>query len=274
MILRVRIQGLPVILVNYYATNGEKEQVEVLTQMKEFLSKIEYDQNIAMICSGDFNVIFYKSLDADGGNPTLKIQSPTKIHTLTAENELCDIFRLRHPGELRFTWRRKNRLKQRRLDYFLISDSLQDSVSFISISSSVQSDHSTIVLKISPVKEHIKGASYWKFNNSLLNDKDFVSQMKIKFWSSMTKQLSCQIRMLGGTMYQIRMSDTAIFIENFNEKAKQRKAKRIGLESRIKELESSISTKSDSALINEYNECKQEQENLYDYITQGIIITI
>ena len=70
--------------------------------------------------------------------------------------------------------------KQRRLDYFLISDSLQDSVSSISISPSVQSDYSTIVLKISPVKEHIKGVSYWKFDNSLLNDKDFVSQMKIK----------------------------------------------------------------------------------------------
>ena len=168
------------ILVNYYAANGEKEQVEVLTQIKEFLSKIESDQNTAMIWGGDFNVIFDKSLDADSGNPTLKIHSLTKIHTLIAENEFCDIFRLRHPGEPRFTWRRKNPFKQQRLDYFLFSDFLQDSVSSISISPSVQSDHSTIVLKISPVKEHIKGASYWKFNNSLLNDKDFVSQMKIK----------------------------------------------------------------------------------------------
>ena len=144
MILHVRIQGLPVILVNYYAPNGEKEQVEVLTQIKEFLSKTEYGQNTAMIWGGDLNVIFDKSLDADGGNPTLKIQSLTKIHTLMAENELCDSFRLRHPGELRFTWRRKNPFKQRRLNYFLISDSLQDSVSSISISPSVQSDHSAI----------------------------------------------------------------------------------------------------------------------------------
>ena len=92
LILDVRIKGLLVILVNYYAPNGEKEQVEVLTQTKEFLSKIEYDQNTAMISGGDFNVNFDKSLDADGGNATLKIQSLTKIHTLTAENELCDIF--------------------------------------------------------------------------------------------------------------------------------------------------------------------------------------
>ena len=68
--------------------------------------------------------------------------------------------------------------------------------------------------------------------------------------------------------YQIRQFSLKIS----KEKAKQRKAKRIGLESRIKELKSSISTKSDSALINEYNECEQERENLYDYITQGIIL--
>ena len=48
LILRVRIQGLPVILVNYYAPNGEKEQVKVLTQIKEFLSKLDYDQNTVM----------------------------------------------------------------------------------------------------------------------------------------------------------------------------------------------------------------------------------
>ena len=60
MILHVRIHDLPVILVNYYAPNGEKEQVEVLTQIKEFLSTIEYDQNTAMIWGGDFNVIFGK----------------------------------------------------------------------------------------------------------------------------------------------------------------------------------------------------------------------
>ena len=73
LILHVRVQGLPVILVDYYAPSGEKEQLEVLTQIKEFLSKIEYDQNTAMIWGGDFNVIFDKSLDADEGNLTLKI---------------------------------------------------------------------------------------------------------------------------------------------------------------------------------------------------------
>ena len=42
--------------MNYYAPNGKKEQVEVLTQIEDFLSKIDYDQNTAMIWGGDFNV--------------------------------------------------------------------------------------------------------------------------------------------------------------------------------------------------------------------------
>ena len=192
--------------------------MEVLTQIKKILSKIDYDQNTAMIWGGDFNVIFDKILDADGGNPTLKIQSLTKIHTLMAENELCNIFRVRHPEERRFTWRRKNLFKQRRLDCYLISDSLQDSVSSISISPSVQSDHSAIVLKFSPVNEHIKGASYWKFDNSLLNDNDFVRQMKIKIPESYEKstELSNPNARWDNVKYQIRQFSLKFQKRNLN----------------------------------------------------------
>ena len=86
--VHVRIQSLPVIPVNYYSPNGEEEQVEILTQIKEFLSKIDYDANTAMIWGGDFNINFDKILDADCGNPTFTVQSVTKIHMLMAENEL------------------------------------------------------------------------------------------------------------------------------------------------------------------------------------------
>ena len=61
-----------------------------------------------------------------------------------SENDLCDIYRLRFPYEKRFTWRRKTPFKQRRLDYFLISDSLKDVVNAIEIIPSVQSDHSAL----------------------------------------------------------------------------------------------------------------------------------
>ena len=84
----------------------------------------------------------------------------------------------------------------------------------------------------------------------------------------MKKQLNCLIQMLGGNYVKYHMRQFSLKISK--EKAKQRKAERIALENTIKELESSISAK--SALINEYNECKQELEILYDYITHGVIL--
>ena len=50
-----------------------------------------------------------------------------------SENDLCDIYRLRNPDIRRFTWRRKTPFKQRRLHFFLISDSFQENVATIDI---------------------------------------------------------------------------------------------------------------------------------------------
>ena len=93
------------------------------------------------------------------------------------ENELSDIFRIRCPDSRQFTWRCKNPLKQRRLDYLLISDSLQHAVETIP---SVQSDHSVLKMKLSSLQERKQGPSYWTFNISLLYDNTFVTKMKEK----------------------------------------------------------------------------------------------
>ena len=75
------------------------------------------------------------------------------------ENDLCNSFRIRNPQERRFTWRNKNPFKQRRLEFFLISDSLQELVVDSKIIPSVQSDHSAIALKVSPTNEGERGRS-------------------------------------------------------------------------------------------------------------------
>ena len=64
-----------------------------------------------------------------------------------------------------------------RFDFF-ISDVLQDLVETVDILSSVQSDHSILKLKFSPINEGSRGPSSWKFNNSLTTDKYFVDLMK------------------------------------------------------------------------------------------------
>ena len=90
---------------------------------------------------------------------------------MMSENDLCDIVRIRNPEMKCYTWHRKTLFKQHRLDYFLISDQLQDQIDHVDIIPSIQSDHSTLKLKVCGTKHSSKGPSYWKLNNSLRQDK-------------------------------------------------------------------------------------------------------
>ena len=65
-----------------------------------------------------------------------------------SENDLCDIFRVRNPEMKRYTWRRNTPFKQHRLDYFIVSDQLQDQIDHVDIIPSIQSYHSTLKLKV------------------------------------------------------------------------------------------------------------------------------
>ena len=55
---------------------------------------------------------------------------------------------------------------------------MQDHVKHIDILPAVCTDHSAIVLSFVAIAPAKRGPSYWKFNNSLLKDNDFIDQMK------------------------------------------------------------------------------------------------
>ena len=76
-----------------------------------------------------------------------------------------------------YTWRRKNTNKQARLDVFSISEDLLTDVSDCKIIPGYRTDHSIVLLDIDFGKFK-KGRSYWKFDNSLLHDKDYINQIK------------------------------------------------------------------------------------------------
>ena len=137
-------------------------------RIRDILEKIELEKDTQLIWGGDFNFFFDCKLDANGGNPKLKVQSIAKLVLMMSENDLCDIFRVRNPEMKHYTWRRKTPFKQGRLDNFLISYQLQDQIDQVDIILSIQSDHSTLKLKICGKKCNSKGPSYWKLNNSVL----------------------------------------------------------------------------------------------------------
>ena len=105
--------------------------------------------------------------------------------------DLVDIWRIRNPTASRFTWRQKTPLEQRRLDYWLISDSLQDEIISVEIKASIKTDHSAITLSISSLDETERGPNFWKFNSNLVNDSDYCELLTTEYvnWSEEFKEV-------------------------------------------------------------------------------------
>ena len=92
--------------------------------------------------------------------------------------DLVDVWRLCNPTYKKFSWRRTKPVTIRRLDFFLVSDKMELDISGCGFYAPVQSDHSPIFIKISPLQETARGPGYWKFNSSLVNDPTSVEKTK------------------------------------------------------------------------------------------------
>ena len=94
------------------------------------------------------------------------------------EEEYEDIWRLQHPTERFFTHMTSGtRNSWSRIDYFLISKSVQPYCMESGIKASVCSDHSMIYIDI-VTDESKRGPGIWKFNNKLLEDPKFIAEIK------------------------------------------------------------------------------------------------
>ena len=68
-----------------------------------------------------------------------------------------------------------------RLDYWLISDSLNDLVTQVDILASIKTDHSSIVLELQDIQDACRGSGFWKLNSSLLSRPDYVDKINNEF---------------------------------------------------------------------------------------------
>ena len=159
----------------------------------------------------------------------------------------------------------------RRLD-ILISNELQYDVKSCKQLTPVQSDHSPIVLHISSISDKTRGRGYWKFNNSLTEDKDFVEKLrtyindvKSTFNEHQHSRINWEF-----LKYKIQRFSNRYTLE----RAKKRKERQKALESRLRELEQRIvdNEAETENIINGYESTKAELEQIHNHIANGIIL--
>ena len=119
IVVDLEIEGKRLTLVNLYGPN--EDSPEFYIKLAEILE--EYNNDTYILC-GDFNLVQDQYLDTYN---YVNINNPkAKDYVLTMKEDfnLVDPFRELHNQTIRYTWRKINPVKQARLDFFLISDSL------------------------------------------------------------------------------------------------------------------------------------------------------
>ena len=130
---------------------------------------------------GDFNCTI-STLDKKDGRPIdSKKASLNELQSLIKTHNLLDSWFFKNPDQPGFTWANLSMKIQCRLDYFFISKQLKNHVKECKILPNIYSDHSAVDLSVSFKESELpRGPEFWKFNNSLLSDTNFVELLTFK----------------------------------------------------------------------------------------------
>ena len=166
--VQLQIDSYIITLINIYGPNNDMPQFynEVEQLMEDFDSE-EY-----IVC-GDFNLILDPDLDCFNYARVNNPKARDRVIELQSNKNMLDSYRELHPHTKRYTWRKKSPLKQSRLDYIFISETLLPCLMKASILPSYRSDHSATHISLK-LNQFTKGRGLWKFNNSLLKDTQYL----------------------------------------------------------------------------------------------------
>ena len=164
----LKLSTMTLNLTSLYGPNSDNPNF--FNQIQNLVASESGDYDI--IC-GDFNLVLNPHMDTFNYKHINNPNARQKVLNMIDDLNLSDIYRQFHPTTRRYTWRRKNPVKQARLDFFLASSSILDIVKGCDVKLSYRSDHSMIELELI-LNHFVKGKGIWKFNNSLLSVKDYL----------------------------------------------------------------------------------------------------
>ena len=177
VIVKVKQNNEALYLLNAYSPTQDNA-TDQLHFIRSLRSDIEnYTGNL--IIGGDLNMYLNPMLDKDDTlNGLTNNEAAREMNNILNECNYIDIWRILNFKSKRYTWRRKKPLIQSRLDYWLIPNELIYDVEKCDIKPSIKSDHSLITLDLKSSRIAKRGPGLWKFNASLINDSEYVRQVK------------------------------------------------------------------------------------------------
>ena len=178
---------------------------------------------------------------------------------------MCDIWRVKNTKSKWFTFTQKHSsgFIPHRLDYILISNTLQEFVTMTEILTSISINHSQVPFSLLKEKTTIRGKRFWKFSSSLTKDQNYIIEIKklIGNFSNENKSFfNCQLK-LELLKYEVRK----LTIKYTKHDVKEKWQQRTKLLNQLKKLEG----KFNEDILSKYNSIKNELDKIYDQMAEG-----
>ncbi len=262
------------IIINIYApSDNEPNKINFIKSLNSIIANQVANQltqeNTHLVVLGDCNCVCSNDLDIISGIKH-NVQTVRTFNEFITTNDLFDTWRLFHQDQKESTWKRtSNSLVARRLDYILVDQTLLAKTLGAEIFTVPMTDHRAVKITCES-KELPRGPSYYKFNDSLLTNIQFldtinnlIATLKIKFkdfdpidkWEIIKSNIK---------------EKSMEFSKNL---AKEKEETVIEVESRINHLERSLCLQPNNAkIIKDLNEEKLKYEIMLESKRKGAAI--
>ena len=189
IILQIQINEMNYTIVNVYAPTNPTQRHHYFNELFTQLESTRNSKNL--IIAGDFNITL-EEIDITGESGNQRI-GRIELKNLVDILKLNDAFRIKHPFQRETTFESKTHNRSARLDRIYFSENIPIVNAFHIASSLDFTDHKGVLAHFSNSKNtHFSKNKFvhWKFNDSLLDNEEFVSAIKDTI---MSNSLNCSV---------------------------------------------------------------------------------
>ena len=263
--INATVNGINRAFLNYYNPTSDKvnDQIKLLDEVKEIVA----NNSSILFWGGDFNMNMTKEdKDRNFEKPSKFVN---KIAQLLEETDMTDLWRITNPEIRRYTWRRctmKN-LQQSRLDYIFAPTSCLYNLNKAEIIPSICSDHSIVTIELKEEQANKSGRGFWKFNSSLLHEKEYLDKINSLIQECKTKYAKCTNHSLKWDT--IKMEIRGKTISYASHRAKVKREHELNLNKQIDKLEQQMTYDDSRETKDTYLITKKEIEDIHEEKVKG-----
>ena len=240
-------------LINLYAPNNEYERVKFFNQVYSWV-----DTDMEILMSGDYNCTLNGELDRLNCTNNDDI-GRVDLMKLMNDFNVDDVYRRRYPNEKVYSLRRGD--KASRIDYWLISESLDNLIDDVSYEECLFSDHNMVSLTMR-TSESKHGKGLWKMNSSIILTDLFKKSFRSMWGKWCEKKHEYSDLNVWWDLGKKKIKDVAMWCSKIIYRDKR---------SAIDNLEKYINEQGPSTQ-NNITQAKNELKEIYDELGEGAII--